>query len=296
MIRPVVSVCIVHWNTPSDLTTCLEALAKNAPVAPIEVLVIDNASAPGSVDFLATDYPDVRCIHNSSNRGYAAGCNLAASKAVGDIFLFLNPDARVTEGAIDTLVGLTQDVPFSVAVPRLVWPSGATQQSITGFPNPTVTLLEMLRLTRWIPYLDTWKQRLFDYEIAQVCDQPMASCWLIPRAAWEAVGPMDQQFPLYFNDVDWAIRLKETQWRFYYTPSAIVIHDHGGTTQKIGSVAVWESRRSFALFWKKHYTRQPLRGLATFLLWVEACSRTKTIKLGWKGATLKFDTDTIEHV
>jgi GT2 family glycosyltransferase len=293
-VTPEISVCIVHWNTPDDLRTCLDALLSSTSAANLELVVIDNASLPDAVDAIHRDYPNITLIKNTTNVGYAAGCNQAARIAKGEMLLFLNPDARVEPAAIATLVMSIKTHPMTLAAPRLVWPDGRTQPAITGVPDPMATFLEMSMLSRLHPRLDRWKQRWFDYEKEQPAVQPMASCWLVPRVAWDVIGEMDEAFPLYFNDVDWALRASQAGWHFRYIPNAVVVHDHGGTTRSIKKDAIWESRRAFACFWKKHYKAHPLRPLMSVLLWVEACLRTRQVRTPvWQSRSPLFPTDRI---
>ncbi len=293
-MTPVISVCIVHWNTPDDLRSCLVALESSTSAANLEIIVIDNASHEGILSGIRGDFPDITLIQNTTNIGYAAGCNQAARLAKGDVLLFLNPDARVEPSAIERLQLAIKTNPMTLAAPRLVWPDGRTQQAVTGVPDPLATFLEMSMLSRLHPRLDRWKQRWFDYEVEQVAVQPMASCWLVPRMAWDAIGDMDEAFPLYFNDVDWALRASRAGWHFRYIPDAIVVHDHGGTTRRIKKDAIWESRRAFACFWKKHYLVHPLRPLLSIMLWMEACVRTRQVRTPvWPAQSHLFPTDRI---
>ncbi len=293
-MTPDVSVCIVHWNTPDDLRSCLNALLTSTSAANLEIIVVDNASRSGTIDALQSDFPDITWIQNTTNVGYAAGCNQAVSSASGNCLLFLNPDARVEPPAIERLLDAVTAHPMTLAAPRLVWPDGRTQVAITGVPDPMATFLEMSLMSRLNPGLDRWKQRWFDYDVEQTAVQPMASCWLVPRKAWDAIGPMDETFPLYFNDVDWALRASRTGWHFRYIPTAIVVHDHGGTTRNIRKEAIWESRRAFACFWKKHFSRHPLRPLLSMMLWIEACIRTRQVRTPvWPERSPLFPTDRI---
>ena len=289
-----ITVCIVHWNTPDDLRSCINSLLASSTASITEIIVVDNASKPDAIDAFQRDFPGISLVRNAANVGYAAGCNQAARAAKGKYLLFLNPDARVEASAVAILLDAVSANRQSLAAPRLVWPDGRTQAAITGVPDPLATLLEMTMLSRLHRGLDHWKQRWFDYEREQIAVQPMASCWMIPRAAWDAIGEMDEAFPLYFNDVDWALRAKQAGWQFRYIPTAVVVHDHGGTTRTIRKDAIWESRRAFACFWKKHYPKNPLRPLLSLMLWAEACIRTRQVRTPvWQARSPLFPTDRI---
>ncbi len=159
---------------------------------------------------------------------------------------------------------LTRAVQFMAAHPdagamgcRLIGADGETQRSVRGFPDPGPVLWEFLGLSRLFPrsrlfgaYRMTW----FGYDEVTEVDQPMGSFLLITRAAYEKVGGMDLQFPIFFNEVDWCWRAKREQgFRIYYTPDVAVTHYGGGSTRQVKASMVRESHRSLLRFYDKHY-------------------------------------------
>ena len=278
------SACIVNWNTRDDLRSCLRALADNPFTrGEQEVVVVDNASADDSARMVREEFPGVRLIANAANENYARGTNQALAAATGDLLLLLNPDARVTPGALDALAAFLEERPAEAGgvAPRLVHEDGSVQASVRGFPTPAAVLWDMTGLSRVFRNSRTfgaWRHTFFDYGTrAAPAPQPMASCLLVPRRVFEAVGPMDERFPLYFNDVDWCLRAREAGFTLWYTADATVVHGYGGTTKRVRKAAVWESRRAMLRLYAKHYrgrTAAPLYRLATALITLDAWRRT----------------------
>jgi GT2 family glycosyltransferase len=248
------SVCIVNWNTRSDLQICLEALRTNPFAGGYqEVIVVDNASSDGSVEMVQERFPEVRLIANKENRNYAPGTNQALASATGDYLLLLNPDAHVTEGALDALVRFMNAHPDAGAVAaKLVHEDGTIQQSIRGFPDPLAVLWDLLKLPRLLPSLGTYRQVRFDYEKPGRAAQPMTSCFLLTRAAYEKVGPMDERFPLYFNDMDWCLRAHNADWGVIYVPDAVFTHAIGKSSNHAAERMIVAHHRSMWRFYKKH--------------------------------------------
>ncbi|MBC8104575.1 MAG: glycosyltransferase family 2 protein, partial [Cytophagales bacterium] len=238
-----------------DLRACLEALARYPFTGgDQEVIVVDNASWDGSAAMVRGEFPGVRLIANHANANYAKGTNQALATATGDYLLLLNPDARVAAGTLDTLTRFLAAHPGAGAVAsKLVGRDGVVQRSVRGFPDPRSVLWDLLKLPRLFPGLGSYRQIGFNYEKAQIAPQPMASCFLLTRPAYEAVGPMDERFPLYFNDVDWCLRARKASLEVWYSPDAIAVHGYGGTTQQVRRAAVWESHRALLRLWGKHY-------------------------------------------
>ncbi len=253
------SVCIVNWNTRDFLRECLAALLRFPPSGnTVEIIVVDNASADGSADMVAAEFPAVVLIASAANLGYAEGNNLALQRATGDALLLLNPDVVVHPES------LTRAAEFAASHPdlgafggRLVGTDGKTQPSLRSFPDPGPVLWEYLGLSRLFPksrvfgaYRMTW----FDYESVIEADQPMGSFLWISRAAYEAVGGLDPQFPIFFNEVDWCRRAKRQHgYSIWYTPDVVVTHYGGGSTRQVKASMVRESHRSFLRFYDKHY-------------------------------------------
>ena len=263
------SVCIVNWNTCDYLRECLTALRCYPPLGDeMEIIVVDNASADGSAAMTAAEFPEVHLIAGKDNLGYAGGNNLALAQATGDALLLLNPDVVVHPES------LTRAAEFAASHPkmgafgcRLVGTDGKTQPSLRAFPDPGPVLWEYLGFSRLFPrsrFFGAYRMTWFDYSSVTEADQPMGSFLWISRAAYEAVGGMDTQFPIFFNEVDWCWRAKRGHGlTIWYTPDVIVTHYGGGSTRQVKASMVRASHRSLLRFYDKHYAHiaPPVRWL-----------------------------------
>jgi len=255
--RPELSICIVSWNTRELLDACLVSIRAIPDRITREVIVVDNASADGTAEMVRINHPDATLIANDANVGYAAGNNQAIAASTGELILLLNPDIVVLERALDTLAdflrGRTQ---VAAVAPRLALMDGATQASCRSFPTPDVVLYEALGLSRLFPrsrrfgkYRMTW----WDYDDERAVDQPMASALMLRAEVLAQVGEMDEQFPIFFNDVDLCKRLWDAGWEIWYTPRASMVHVGGASTSQVRRRMIDESHRSFIRFYRKHY-------------------------------------------
>ena len=255
------SICIVNWNTRDYLRECLAALTQYPPDGlEMEILVVDNASSDGSALMVAAEFPAVRLIASAINLGYAEGNNLALTQATGDALLLLNPDVVVHAESLTRAAEFAASHPgFGAFGCRLIGPDGKTQSSLRSFPDPGPVLWEYLGLSRLFPksrvfgaYRMTW----FDYNSVIEADQPMGSFLWLSRAAYEAAGGLDPQFPIFFNEVDWCRRAKrDFGFPLFYTPDVVVTHYGGGSTRQVKASMVRESHRSLLRFYDKHYPR-----------------------------------------
>ena len=253
----VLSIVIVNWNTRDYLRRCLDSIAENPPKAEHEVIVVDNASPDGRADMVRSEFQCARLIANQDTKGYAEGNNQGMEIARGEYVLLLNPDVEVTPGALDALIECAERHPDAAAVGcRLVGEDGQLQPSLRSFPEPWGVLFEYTKLSKLFPgsrrfasYRMTW----FNYDREMEVDQPMGSCLLLSRGAISDVGMFAKEFPIFFNEVDWLYRAKQTGWKVWFTPAAEVVHAGGASTRQRRPAMVRESHRSMKLFYDKHY-------------------------------------------
>lgn len=258
MAEPLISACIVNWNTREQLLRCIEALLASARAEETEIVVVDNASGDGSAEAVAERFgPQVRLQANEDNRYYAAANNQAFAMARGEFVLILNPDAYVFPDAPDRLLAALAERPDAAAVaPRLILPDGSIQRSCRRFPGPWAVVCEVLFLRRLLP-----RTRLFggyfygESAMEEACevDQPMTSCLLVRRADLERLGGFDERFPMFFNDVDLCFRIVEAGRKVLYLPEASCHHDHGASTKQVRRAMVAASTAGLLAFEEKHY-------------------------------------------
>lgn len=251
------AVCIVNWNTRDLLDACLQSLHETRGELELEVLVVDNASADASADMVREKHPWVRLIDNADNRYYAAANNQALEACAAPFKLLLNPDIVVHPGSLQTLLAFMAAHPEAGAVaPRLRGTDGAVQPSVRVFPGPDVIRYEALGLSRLFPRHPRYgKYRLgwWGYDETRQVDQPMASALLLRSAALAQVGLFDEQFPMFFNDVDLCRRLVDAGWEVWFTPEAEMTHLGAASTRQVRREMIVESHRSFVRYYEKHY-------------------------------------------
>ena len=251
------SICIVNWNTRDYLRECLTSIAQYPPQRTYETVVVDNASTDGSAEMVGAQFPQVRVIANGRNEQYARANNQAIEASAGQMILLLNPDVRVLDRTIDRLLQFMDANPAAGAcAPKLLHPDGRAQRSVRSFPTPGALLADLSGLARIMPrsrILGRYRLMYWDYDSVREVDQPMASALMIRRRALLQVGRFDEQFPLFFNDVDLCYRLRKAAWRIYFVPDACAIHRVGASTAQARRQALRLSQAGLARFYRKHY-------------------------------------------
>lgn len=251
------SICIVNWNTRDLLRACLRSIETYPPDEPYEVIVVDNASTDGSAETVCREFPQVILLANSENRGYAGGNNQAMERARGEFILLLNPDTEMHPDTLRNAIQYLRTHPEVGAIgAKQVFPDGRVQPSLRGFPTPMSLFYELTGLAKLFPNsrrFGAYRMSWFHYDQEIEADQPMGTFLMVRRAVLEQVGLMDEQFPLFFNDVDWCYRIKRAGWSIRFVPSVVITHHGGASTRQVRLHAIRESHRGLEAYYRKHY-------------------------------------------
>lgn len=231
------SVIIVSWNVRRHLLRCLESLKPQIDRLRAEVLVVDNASTDGTPAAVRSEHPWVELIESPSNLGFPAGNNLGLSHARGDLLFLLNPDTEVQPGCLEALLTFAGELPRAGVVgPQLLGPDGAVQSSRRRFPRLWTALLEGTSLEyKWPTNPGVRHLRMLDAgdQEAQPVDWLYGAALLVRRAAAAEVGPMDEAYFMYSEELDWCRRIGDTGWEVWYCPQARVIHHQGQSSGQV---------------------------------------------------------------
>jgi N-acetylglucosaminyl-diphospho-decaprenol L-rhamnosyltransferase len=262
-----ISVLIVTFNNERHIGACLSSLPWRT--AALELWITDNGSGDRTREAVEDSLRGLRrgSVHtqwNPTNAGYAAAMNRMLAACGGDWICLLGPDTRVRGDALEQLADfLKKNASVGAAAPRLVDGTGKTQPSCRRFPAVRDALLEMTGLPRIFPdrFLPRWKMPDFDHASTRSVDQPETTCLMLRRRVLEQVGPLDEGFPLFFNDVDWCRRIRRHGWDIVFRPSAVVEHVRGASVRQTPVVKVWKSHQGFYRYFAKY--RRSAWGKAT---------------------------------
>jgi GT2 family glycosyltransferase len=212
---PAVTVIVVAYNARAFISCCLDALLAQ-DYERYEVIVVDNASADGTADYVRRVYPTVSVIASPRNVGYGMGNNLGAASACGAILAFLNPDAVPASDWLRQLVGSMCDRQCQLATSMILLRSDPTLLNSGG------NLIHYLGLS-YCRGLNAPRQAYTRTEL--VSGASGAAC-AITRALFERIGGFDETFFLYHDDVDLSLRSLLAGEPCLYVANAVVVHDY----------------------------------------------------------------------
>lgn len=252
-----VSIVIVNWNTKEKLRACLSSL--NLQTVPHQVIVVDNNSSDGSAEMVENDFPNVELCAENRNHGYARGNNIGFSRTTSEFILTLNPDTELPPDNLHKAVQILSQHPDCGALSvKFIGPEGETQSSVRGFPSIAGIFGQLTGLDKILPNSEygSYSQRNFDYDKSQISDQPMGTYILLRRSALakfcDPNSPFDEQFPIYFNEVDLLYRMKQGGFKCWYESSLQIFHHHGSSTKQVRKSMIWESHLSLVRYLRKH--------------------------------------------
>ena len=226
-------VAIVSYRCRDLLRACLASLDEHAPVCPMSTFVVDNASADGTAAMVAREFPHVSLIESETNRGFAAGTNVAIGHGSAPYVLVLNPDTEVRAETLDRLVQLMEDQPdIGVSGCRLELADGTFDHaSRRSFPTLVGALGHFTGIGRVCRSGPLAQYRAPDVERGPV-DAVNGAFMLIRRRALEQVGLFDEAYWMYMEDLDLCYRLKQAGWATWYEPSVSALHLKGGSARR----------------------------------------------------------------
>jgi GT2 family glycosyltransferase len=250
MAAPGISICIVNTNGRELLLGCLESVFCHRPSGELEVLVLDNASDDGSAAAVRHKYGErVTLIERDRRRGKAVNDSELMRRARGRYCLLLNEDSELTAGAADALVdALGRDPRAAVAGARLVDAAGRAQPSAWRFPGWMTALAGVLFLHRLLTVQSKG-------EHSKEVDWVQSAGMLVRRRAFEEVGPLDPQFFVYSDEVDWQLRARAAGWAVLYVPAASIVHREQLSHDAAARRRIVEFARNRDLLVRKHRGR-----------------------------------------
>ena len=254
---PIVSVIIVSYKVRYYIEQCLNSVLRSVPDA--QILVVDNKSDDGSVEYLRGKFPQAEIIANDYNAGFGKANNIALAKAKGRYVLFLNPDTVVAERTISGCAEYMDAHPEVGAVGvRMQYGNGRfALESRRSLPTPSVSFWHMIGLGKLFP-----KSRLFaryhctylDKESECAIEVVSGAYMFVRKEVLGKVGGFDEDFFMYGEDIDLSYRILQAGYQNRYLPLPIV-HYKGESTVKTSYRYAKVFYDAMLIFFNKHFRR-----------------------------------------
>jgi GT2 family glycosyltransferase len=262
---PTLSVIIVNYNGGDELLACLKSLRDSNEFISHEALVIDNDSRDGSFARAKQAFSQFKFISAGDNVGFAAANNIGLRNATGRHVLLLNPDTEIESGALSRLVSALEAHPeWGIIGPRMLDGNGKPYRAARRFPTTKDLAYEQLGLSKLFPLSRRFNGYVYGETPLRTLDeveQIEGSALLIRREALDAVGPLDEQFFIFFEEVDWCRRVRDAGFEIHVVADAAVRH-HRSTTMSKHYVRIRRIHANSAMkYFRKHHGEESLREL-----------------------------------
>jgi GT2 family glycosyltransferase len=253
------SVIIVNFKVKYFLEQCLCSLEAALADIDAEVIVIDNCSADGSIDYLKSQFSCVTFIQNSTNEGFAKANNKALKLAKGEYILFLNPDTILAEDTLQQCIDFFIKNKDAGAVGvRMIDGAGLfLPESKRAFPSPMVSFYKLTNLSSLFP-----KSRVFNkYALGSLPEKAIlevdvlaGAFMMVRKEILDKIGGFDEQFFMYAEDIDLSYRIQMAGYKNYYLGNLTIVHFKGESTERGSLNYVRMFYEAMRLFVRKHYS------------------------------------------
>jgi GT2 family glycosyltransferase len=280
-----VSIIVVSFNTRELLRECLrsvmEECARLGEGRRAEVLVVDNGSSDGSPEMVELEFAGsavpVRLIRSGVNLGFGGANNLALKAAEGRFPVLLNSDAFFHAGALERAIEhMEMSKQTGVGGGRLVGRDGEWQPSARSFHSIGLDAAVLTGMAAKFPrsrFFGGIDRKWAHQSTPADVDWVPGAFWIVRREALRKAGGFDEDFFLYYEEVDLCRRMKQAGFRVTYWPDVVVTHIGGESSKNLKTVTLAE-KSSMVVLWRMRstylYYRKHHGGQARLVLWMEA--------------------------
>lgn len=227
MNNPILSVIIINYNGKKFLKDCFDSLSKNLANIPYEIVVLDNNSTDKSVEYIQSNYPEVKLIKSKENLGFGIGNNLAVKHANGKYILLFNNDTILLD-PIDSAINYLEKRPdIGVLGIKMLDANKQYLQSTGVFPN-AINLLFFKKLFKTTPHFISGNFKDESYDV----DWISGSFMLMRKVLYEDIKGFDSDYFMYVEDVDICKKIANKNLKRVFFPSLEYIHFVGFNTKK----------------------------------------------------------------
>lgn len=240
-----VSIVTINYDHSDVTAACLDSL-QHISYPNVEIIVVDNASPNEDSSWLQEKYPYIKYIRSEKNLGFAGGNNLGIKQSKGGLILLLNNDTEVEPGFLEPLVEKIENNPDAgAASPKIRYHHTPDMLQYAGF-----TPIHKLTVRNHAVGFNQIDKGQFDKD--SVTYYAHGAAMLVPRPVIEEVGMMADIFFLYYEELDWGYRIRQSGRKIYYVHNSLVYHKESISTGFYSPLQVYYLNRSRILYMRRN--------------------------------------------
>lgn len=236
-----VSIITVNYNGLALTCAMIDSVHKHVS-AEYEIIVVDNGSRVDESIPLKEKYPDITVVRSDINLGFAGGNNLGVAVAKGDFFFFVNNDTEVEDDSLHFLVEcLDSDDKLGAVCPKIRFFAPPRHIQFAGYsPLTNITMRNSL--------IGFNEEDSGQYDMKSLTPYMHGAAVMVKREAEQNAGPMPECYFLYYEELDWSMRLNDAGYMIAYEPRAVVFHKESATTGQASPLRTYYIVRNRLLF------------------------------------------------
>ena len=218
----------------------------------LQLIVVDNNSSDGSVEAVRREFPAVKLVAQSENRGFAGGVNPGTRVATQPLVLLLNSDTQTSRASIEEAAKYMAEFPqVGILGPQVLSPQRRPQSSAWRDPSLTWMALSAVGLSKLKP-LNFERYHEKPFKEARAVDCVSGCAMMIRRNLLDELGGFDEDYFMYFEETDFCVRVRRCGKGVHHAPVGEFLHEEGGTSKTVRLRTFLDFRRSQILFHRKH--------------------------------------------
>lgn len=247
--HPKVSIITVNYNQIQVTTELLDSL-RRISFRDFEVIIVDNGSRKDSTNLITKNYPEANYIFSKENLGFSGGNNIGIRASKGEYLFFINNDAEVTEGSIETLLELFNIIPdLGIVSPQICYdPKMTNNQNIIQYAGAT----HCHPLTARNEILGEKELDKGQYETAKETAYVHGAAMMTSREVIDNVGSMPEEFFLYYEELDWSEQIRNAGYKVYVEPNALIYHKESLAVGKNSTLKTYYHTRNRIFFVRRN--------------------------------------------
>lgn len=258
---PLVSIITVNFRQEKETVKMLESIPCSS-YPNLEVIVVDNGSLKDCTALFKRSYQNVKVIISKDNLGFAGGNNLGIQQATGKYLYFLNNDTILTP---DTILPLVEEFENNPEI-------GVASPKIRYYHNPEY--IQYAGFTPIDPYTGRNKAigknqpDTVNFNVKCATYSGHGAAMMVSRKAIDKVGLMNEDFFLYYEEVDWCAAIQRAGFVVVYVGTADVFHKESVTTGKISPLKTYYMTRNRILFMKRNFSKKHFKYFSKYFLFI----------------------------
>lgn len=251
-----VSVIILNYRAKDYLRKAIFALLNSKTQYSFEIIVVDNDSGDGSAEMIEREFGSQVLLLKEPNNGFSAGNNAGIRASSGEMLLILNPDTEVAQDCLEKTISFLKNRPQAgIVTAKLLLDNGEVDPACRrNFPNPINSFFYLFSFAKLLPKnkLTHGYQRGGQSDlVTQQIDSANGAYMLVSRACFEKIGPLDERYFMWGEDIDWCLQAKREGFEVWYLADATCLH-HKGQPHKRSAKMLWVFYDSMFKYYRKN--------------------------------------------